>query len=84
MSESDDAFAAEAEVPGFGDRDLQINLELRRLTISGKKETTEEQKKGKAIYKAPVDCRFRNEKEKTHENRFAITTRCYGRTRLGT
>ncbi len=50
MAESDDALAVEAEVPGFEAKDLQINLEPRRLTISGKKETKEEQKKGKAVY----------------------------------
>jgi HSP20 family protein len=50
MAESDDAFTVEAEVPGFEAKDLQINLEPRRLTISGKKETKEEQKKGKAVY----------------------------------
>jgi HSP20 family protein len=50
MAESDDALTLEAEVPGFETKDLQINLEPRRLTISGKKETKEEQKKGKAVY----------------------------------
>jgi HSP20 family protein len=50
MAESDDALTVEAEVPGFEANDLQINLEPRRLTISGKKETKEEQKKGKAVY----------------------------------
>ena len=50
MVESDDAFTVEAEAPGFEATDLQINLEPRRLTISGKKETKQEQKKGKAVY----------------------------------
>ena len=50
MAESDGALTVEAEVPGFETKDLQINLEPRRLTISGKKETKEEQKKGKAVY----------------------------------
>jgi HSP20 family protein len=50
MAESDDALTVEAEVPGFEAKDLKINLEPRRLTISGKKETKEEQKKGKAVY----------------------------------
>jgi HSP20 family protein len=50
MAESDDALTLEAEVPGFESKDLQINLEPRRLIISGKKETKEEQKKGKAVY----------------------------------
>jgi HSP20 family protein len=50
MAESDDSLTVEAEVPGFEAKDLQINLEPLRLTISGKKETKEEQKKGKAVY----------------------------------
>jgi len=50
MAESDDSLTVEAEVPGFEAKDLQINLEPRRLTISGKKETKEEQEKGKAVY----------------------------------
>ena len=37
-------------MPDFEAEDLQINVEPRRLTISGKKETKEEQKKGKAVY----------------------------------
>ena len=50
LADSDSALTVEAEVPGFEAKDLQINLEPRRLTISGKKETKEEQKKGKAVY----------------------------------
>ena len=50
IAESDEALTVEAEVPGFEAKDLQINVEPRRLTISGKKETKEEQKKGKAVY----------------------------------
>jgi HSP20 family protein len=48
--EKDDALSVEAEVPGFSTKDLEISLEPRRLTISGRKETKEEQKKGKTIY----------------------------------
>jgi HSP20 family protein len=50
IAESDEALTVEAEVPGFEAKDLQINVEPRRLTISGKRETKEEQKKGKAVY----------------------------------
>ena len=39
IAESDEALTVEAEVPGFEAKDLQINVEPRRLTISGKKET---------------------------------------------
>jgi HSP20 family protein len=50
IAESDEALTVKAEVPGFEAKDLQINVEPRRLTLSGKKETKEEQKKGKAVY----------------------------------
>ena len=50
IAESDDSLTVEAEVPGFEAKDLQGTLEPRRLSISGKKETKEEQKKGKTVY----------------------------------
>ena len=51
ISESDEALIVQAEVPGFNAHELQISLEPRRLTISGKRETTkEDKKKGKTIY----------------------------------
>lgn len=40
----------EAEIPGFEAKDLQINVEPRRLTISGKKETKKSKRRGKAVY----------------------------------
>jgi len=43
MAETDDALTVEAEVPGFSAKDLEVSLEPWRLTISGKKETKEEQ-----------------------------------------
>lgn len=51
ISETDDSLAVEAEVPGFDAKDLEVSVEPQRLTISGKKETKEESKKGKTIYK---------------------------------
>jgi HSP20 family protein len=52
ISESDDALNVQAEVPGFEPKDIEISLEPTRLTISGKRETSEEQKqKGKMVYK---------------------------------
>ena len=50
VTEKDDAITVHAEVPGFSAKDLEVSLEAGRLTISGKKETKEEQKKGKTIY----------------------------------
>jgi HSP20 family protein len=50
ITESDDALAVQAEVPGFSPNELQVSIESRRLTIGGKKESREERKKGKTIY----------------------------------
>jgi HSP20 family protein len=37
--ESNDALTVQAEVPGFGVNDLQVSLEPRRVTISGRRES---------------------------------------------
>lgn len=51
VDETDAALTVRAEVPGFETSDLTINVEPRRLTISGKRETNKEQKKGKSVYR---------------------------------
>ena len=50
VAESDDNLTVRAEVPGFSTKELEINVEPRRLTITGKHEAQEESKKGKTIY----------------------------------
>jgi HSP20 family protein len=50
VEELDDLFAVKAEVPGFSEKELEINLEPRRLTITGKREAKKEEKKGKTVY----------------------------------
>jgi HSP20 family protein len=50
LSESGEALEVKAEVPGFSEKELEINLEPRRLTIAGKREPKKEQKKGKSVY----------------------------------
>jgi len=50
ITDSDDSLTVRAEVPGFNAKELEINVESRTLTISGKHETQEENKKGKTIY----------------------------------
>ena len=50
MAESDDNLTVRAEVPGFSTKELEINVEPRKLTIAGKHEAQEESKKGKTIY----------------------------------
>ena len=50
IAESDEDLIVRAEVPGFNAKELEIQLEPRKLTIAGKHEAQEESKKGKTIY----------------------------------
>lgn len=50
LTDSDNHLNVRAEVPGFSSKELEINVEPRRLTVSGKHETREETRKGKTIY----------------------------------
>jgi HSP20 family protein len=50
ITEAEGALAVRAEVPGFTAKDLEISIEPRRLTISGRRETQEERKDKKIIY----------------------------------
>lgn len=50
IAETDDALTVRAEVPGFTAKELDIQVEGSRVTISGKHESKEETKKGKTIY----------------------------------
>jgi HSP20 family protein len=50
IAESDENLTVQAEVPGFNSKDLEINVEPRRLTIAGKHEGQEQSKKSKTIY----------------------------------
>jgi HSP20 family protein len=51
MEETDEGLKIEAEVPGFKAEELEVSVEPRRLTITGKHETAkEEKKKGKIVY----------------------------------
>ena len=50
ITESDDNLTVLAEVPGFSTKELEINVEPRKLTIAGKHEAQQESKKGKTIY----------------------------------
>jgi HSP20 family protein len=51
IAESNEGLTVRAEVPGFKADDLQVSLEGNRLTITGKRETREERKDEKTIYK---------------------------------
>lgn len=50
LTDSDNHLNVRAEVPGFTSKELEINVEPRRLTVSGKHEAREETRKGKTIY----------------------------------
>jgi HSP20 family protein len=50
LTESDDALTLQAEVPGFSARELEISVEPRRVTITGKRESREERKNQRSIY----------------------------------
>ena len=50
IAESDDNLTVRAEVPGFSAKELEINVEPRKLTIAGKHKAQEESKRGKTIY----------------------------------
>ena len=52
ICDSDNALHVQAEVPGFEPNEIEISLEPTRLTISGKKESIQEQQhKAKLVYK---------------------------------
>jgi HSP20 family protein len=51
LYETDEAVVAHAEVPGFTEKELDINVEPWRLIITGKKEFKEEKKEGAPVYK---------------------------------
>jgi HSP20 family protein len=50
VTESDSNLIVKAEVPGFTAKELEVALEPRRLTITGKRETKEERKDKRTIY----------------------------------
>lgn len=50
VAESGDSLEVHAEVPGFNEKELEIKVEPRRVTISGKREASKEEKKGKTVY----------------------------------
>jgi HSP20 family protein len=50
FAESDGDLTVRAEVPGFTAKELEVSVEPRRLTITGKRETKEERKDKKTIY----------------------------------
>jgi HSP20 family protein len=49
VAESDGEYIVRAEVPGFGDKDIEVMVEPLHLAISGKRETKENEQNGKMI-----------------------------------
>ena len=50
VTESDEALAVRAEVPGFNSKEIEVSVEPRRLTITGKRETKQAGKADKTVY----------------------------------
>ncbi len=50
VAESPEAVTVRADVPGFKEEDLQIKVEPRRVTITGKRETKKEFSDKKIVY----------------------------------
>ena len=48
--EAEGALTVRAEVPGFNADEIEVSVEPRRLTITGKRESRSEQKKGRTVY----------------------------------
>jgi HSP20 family protein len=50
VAEADKMLTLKAEVPGFSEKELQVSLEPRRVTITGKRESHEEKETKKTYY----------------------------------
>jgi HSP20 family molecular chaperone IbpA len=50
MEEADGEFLVRAELPGFTASDIEVSVQPRRLTITGKRESKQENKQGDAVY----------------------------------
>lgn len=50
MTQSGEELEVKAEVPGFTEKEIEVSVEPQRLTITGKRESNREGKKGKTIH----------------------------------
>jgi HSP20 family molecular chaperone IbpA len=50
MEETEREFLVRAELPGFTASDIEVSVEPRRVTITGKRESKQEDKQGDAVY----------------------------------
>jgi len=49
ITETDEAFTVKAEVPGFTEKEIEVAVEQGCLTITGQRESSKEEKKGKTV-----------------------------------
>ena len=50
LADVDDALMARIAVPGFSEKDIEVTVEPRRLTIGGGRKSGEERRKGKTLH----------------------------------
>jgi HSP20 family molecular chaperone IbpA len=50
LEETDTEFVVRAELPGFTASDIEVSVEPRRVIITGKRESQEEEKQADAVY----------------------------------
>lgn len=50
ITESGEELEVKAEVPGFNEKEIEVSVEPRRLTITGKREAGKEVKKDKTVF----------------------------------
>jgi HSP20 family molecular chaperone IbpA len=50
LADVDDALMARIAVPGFSEKDIGVTVEPQRLTIGGRRELSEERRKGKTLH----------------------------------
>ena len=58
VAETEKEVAVRAEVPGFAPNELEVSVEGTRLTISGNRETKEERKEKKTVYREHCSSRL--------------------------
>ena len=50
VTETETGFTIHADVPGFGEKDLEVRVAPRSLCITGKRQEASDQKEGKTVY----------------------------------
>lgn len=49
ITETDEVFTVKAEVPGFTEKEIEVAVEAGRVAITGQRESSKEEKKGKTV-----------------------------------